>query len=295
MMEIEQLDFEVVAPAGHILAETGVWCVPTQQLWWVDIRAPSVKRWDSRTGVINVWPMPELAGAVVLMGDGRVAVALRGSIHCLDPRDGSLTPMLVLERDLPNNRLNEAKCDHQGRMWCGSMWDLGVQTAGSLYRIDPDLRVTKVRASVTVPNGIAFSPDGDQIYFVDTPKGAIEVAPYDADTGTPGNWRTLVKAGVAPGRPDGNTVDSEGCIWSARYGAGCVARFTPGGKLDRLIKLPVSQPTSCTFGGAGLDTLFITSASQRMEPAALAAEPLAGSVLALRPGVQGLPEPAFAG
>ncbi len=294
-MELESMAFELVAPAGHILAETGVWCARSQQLWWVDIRAPSVKRWDSHGGTISAWPMPELAGAVVLMHDGRVAVALRASIHCLDPRDGSLRPLLTLERDRPNNRLNEAKCDRQGRLWCGSMWDFGVQTAGSLYRIDANLRVSTVRSQVTIPNGIAFSPDGDQMVFVDTAKGAIEVAPYDTATGQPGDWRTLVEAGAAPGKPDGSTVDSEGCLWSARYGGGCVARFTRDGKLDRLIKLPVSQPTSCTFGGANLDTLFITSASQRMTSAALAAEPLAGAVLALRPGVRGLPEPAFAG
>ncbi len=220
-------------------------------------------------------------------------MALRGSIHYLDARTGALTPMLTLEQGMPNNRLNEAKCDRQGRMWCGSMWDYGAQTAGSLYRIDADLRATTVRSAVTIPNGIAFAPDGCQMYFVDTATGAIEVAPYDTTKGQPGGWRTLVEAAVAPGKPDGNTVDSDGGIWSARYGAGCVARFTPEGKLDRLIQLPVSQPTSCTFGGAGLDTLFITSASQRMAPAALAAEPLAGAVLALRPGVRGLAEPAF--
>ncbi|MBK7081745.1 MAG: SMP-30/gluconolactonase/LRE family protein [Betaproteobacteria bacterium] len=294
-MEREQLPFDVVAAAGHILAESGVWCARTQRLWWVDIRAPQVKRWDSGSGAISAWTMPELAGAVVLVDDGRVAVALQGSIHLLDPNDGSLTTVLTLEHGMPHNRLNEAKCDLQGRLWCGSMWDFGAQAAGSLYRIDRDLRATRVRADVTIPNGIAFSPEGRQMYFVDTPKGTIEVASYDTGSGQPGSWSTLVEAGLAPGKPDGSTVDSDGCIWNARYGAGCVARFRPNGELDRLIALPVTQPTSCTFGGAGLDTLFITSAAQRMDAAALAAEPLAGAVLALRPGARGLPETAFTG
>ncbi|MEP6969622.1 MAG: SMP-30/gluconolactonase/LRE family protein, partial [Betaproteobacteria bacterium] len=188
---------------------------------------------------------------------------------------------------------NEAKCDRQGRLWCGSMWDFGKQPTGGLYRISTACETRKVRSAVTIPNGIGFSPDGRRMVFVDTATGRIENAPYDTDAGMPGPWSTLVEAAAAPGRPDGSTVDAEGCIWSARFGAGCVARFTPKGKLDRLIRLPVSQPTSCSFGGANLDTLFVTSATQRLMPEALAAEPLAGALLALRPGVQGLTEPPF--
>lgn len=292
-MKMEQLAVEVVAPAGHILAETAVWCHRTQRLWWVDIRAQQVKRLDVGTGTIAVWPMPELAGAVVPMHDGRMAVALRSALHSLDPRNGSLAALLTVEADMPDNRLNEAKCDRQGRLWCGSMWDFGVRTAGSLYRIGPSLQAEKMRTGITIPNGLGFSPDGRQMFFTDTATGSIEAAHYDIATGSPGAWHTLVYAGVAPGKPDGATVDSDGCIWSTRFGAGCLARFTPTGRLDRLVALPVSQPTSCTFGGPDLRTLFVTSATQRMAPEALAAEPLAGAVLALRPGVQGVPEPPF--
>ncbi len=294
-MQLDQIPVEVIAPAGHILAETATWCSATAQLWWVDIRRPEVKRWDSRTGRIDHWPMPELAGAVVLATGGRVVVALRDRLVWLDPATGSITPLRTLEQGLPHNRLNEAKADRRGRLWCGSMWDFGEQTAGSLYRVDADGRASTVRTAVNIPNGIAFSPDDRTMYFVDTATGCIEAAPYDIGTGMPGVWAPLVIAGTAPGKSDGNTVDSDGCIWSARYGAGCVARFTPQGQLDRLIQLPASQTTSCTFGGPGLDTLFITTASQRLDAAALATQPLAGAVLAIRPGVRGLPEPVYAG
>ena len=292
-MEMETLPFEVIAPAGQILGESATWCVRTQMLWWIDIRALQVKRWNSATGAIDVWTMPELCGAVVPTTGTGVVVALRSGIGLLDPPSGALTPLATLESGHPEHRLNEAKCDRQGRLWCGSMWDFGKHPTGGLYRVGTDLETREVRSAVTIPNGLGFSPDGRRMFFVDTALGRIESAAYDTDAGMPGPWNTLVDADAAPGKPDGSTVDAEGCIWSTRFGAGCIARFTPQGKLDRLIRLPVSQPTSCSFGGPNLDTLFVTCATQRLTPEALAAEPLAGALLVMRPGVQGLVEPPF--
>ena len=292
-MEMETLPFEVVAPAGQTLGESATWCARTQVLWWIDIRAPQVKRWNSASGAIDVWTMPELCGAVVPTTGAEVVVALRAGIRLLDPSTGTLSLLATLETGHPEHRLNEAKCDRQGRLWCGSMWDFGKHPTGALYRVATDLETRKVRSAVTIPNGLGFSPDGRRMVFVDTATGRIESAAYDTDAGMPGPWNTLVEADAAPGRPDGSTVDAGGCIWSARFGAACIARFTPQGKLDRLIRLPVSQPTSCSFGGANLDTLFVTSATQRLTPETLAAEPLAGALLLLRPGVQGLTEPPF--
>lgn len=295
-MQMQALPFDIVAPAGQILGESATWCARTQVLWWIDIRAPQVKRWSSSTGAIDVWAMPELCGAVVPTTGAEVVVALRAELRLLDPTTGALTSLVKLEADQPEHRLNEAKCDRQGRLWCGSMWDFGKQPTGGLYRITAEMgaiATRKVRSAVSIPNGIAFSPDGCDMIFVDTVTGRIESAAYDIDAGMPGPWETLVEADAAPGKPDGNTVDADGCIWSTRFGAGCIARFTPQGKLDRLVRLPVSQPTSCAFGGANLDTLFVTSATQRMAPEALAAEPHAGALLALRPGVQGLGDPPF--
>lgn len=292
-MKIQNLRYEILAPAGQILAESANWCSRDKSLWWVDIRAHQVKRWSSSTDKIDIWILPEVCAAVIPTSGEEVVVALREGLHLLDPNTGAVINLLKLESDLPENRLNEAKCDRQGRLWCGSMWDFGKHPTGSLYRIDSDLEVSIVRRGLTIPNGLAFSPNGREMFFVDSITGCIECADYDTHTGLPGPWRNLVQEGALQGLPDGGTVDADGCIWSTRYGAGCIARYTPKGKLDRLINLPVSQPTSCTFGGENLDTLFITSASQRMSSQALLAEPLAGAVIALRPGVQGLPEPTF--
>lgn len=292
-MDMQSLPFEVIAPAGQVLGESASWCARTRMLWWIDIRAPQVKRWNSASSAIDVWTMPELCGAVVPTVGGGVVVALRAAIGLLDPRTGTVSALTTLETGCPEHRLNEAKCDRQGRLWCGSMWDFGKHPTGGLYRVDTDLAARKVRSAVGIPNGLGFSPDGRRMFFVDTATCCIETAAYDTDAGMPGPWRRLVDADAAPGRPDGNTVDADGCIWNTRFGAGCLARFTPQGKLDRLIRLPVSQPTSCSFGGPNLDTLFVTSATQHLQPEALAAEPLAGALLALRPGVHGLPEPPF--
>jgi sugar lactone lactonase YvrE len=292
-MKLEKLPFEVVAAARHVLGESSTWCVQRQLLWWIDIRAGQVNRWDSSTGCTKSWTVPELCGAVVTTMGAEVIVALRAGIHSLDPQTGELSLLVTLETGQSEHRLNEAKCDRQGRLWCGSMWDFGKHPTGGLYRITPEFVTNKVRSGVSIPNGLGFSPDGRRMFFVDTVTGCIESALYDTDTGTPGPWSTLVQVDVAPGRPDGNAVDAAGCIWSTRFGAGCIARFTPYGKLDRLIHLPVSQPTSCTFGGANLDTLFITSATQWLTPEALTDEPLAGAVLALQPGVQGIADPVF--
>jgi sugar lactone lactonase YvrE len=287
-------DVRVVARIGDILGESPTWVAATGHLYWVDLRRPALRRLDP-SGRVETWPMPELAVAVVARRSGGVVVALKTSLHAFNPDTGTLTHLATVEERLAENRLNDMKCDPEGRIWCGSMWDFGLETTGSLYRIDAEQRVTRMRDGVTVANAIAFSPDGRTLYFADTRRGAIERADFDPASGEIGPWSTFAPAEVAPGRPDGATVDAEGFLWNARYGGGCLARFAPDGRLDRIVPLPVSQPTSCAFGGPGLATLYVTTATQKLDPKALQQEPLAGSLLAVDVGVAGLPEPAFAG
>ncbi|MBN9066915.1 MAG: SMP-30/gluconolactonase/LRE family protein, partial [Rhizobiales bacterium] len=252
-------------------------------------------RLDPATGAVRSWPMPDLIGAVVARRGGGVVVAVRHGLYGCDPETENLTLLASVETGPPENRLNDAKCDPAGRIFCGSMWDFGLRSTGGLYRIDAKGAVTQVRSEVTVANAIAFAPDGRILYFTDTRRGVIEQADYDPVTGEIGPWRLFAAAEAAPGRPDGATVDAEGYLWNARYQGGCLARFAPDGRLDRLVELPVSQPTSCAFGGVGLRTLYVTTARQKLSTEALAEEPLAGALLALDVGVTGLAEPLFAG
>ncbi len=286
-------EIRIAAQTADTLGESPNW-VAGEGFYWVDLRSPALHRLDL-SGAIQSWPMPETIGAVVTRAEGGVVVALRHGLHTFDPRTATLAPLVTVETGPPENRLNDAKCDQVGRIWCGSMWDYGARTNGALYRIDAARDVTRVRAGVTVANAIAFAPDGRTIYFTDTRRGDLERADFDPTTGEPGPWSIHAPAGAAPGAPDGATVDAQGYLWNARYQGGCLARFAPDGRLDRIVELPVTQPTSCAFGGPRLATLFVTTSTQKLAPEALAAQPFAGSLLALNVGVSGLPEPAFAG
>jgi sugar lactone lactonase YvrE len=288
-------DFQVAASTADVLGESPVWVAQTGHLYWVDLRRPALHRLEPASGRVETWAMPEVIGAVVPRASGGVVVALKHGLHAFDPALAALTPLVEVEAGPPQNRLNDAKCDVAGRIWCGSMWDFGLQTTGSLYRIEPDLQVQAVRGAVTIANAIAFAPDNRTMYFADTRRGSVERADFDAGTGEIGGWSDFAEADAAPGRPDGATVDAQGFVWNARYQGGCLARFAPDGRLDRLVSLPVTQPTSCCFGGPDLATLFVTTATQKLDEAQTRSQPLAGSLLAVDVGVAGLPAFAFAG
>jgi sugar lactone lactonase YvrE len=278
--------------APDILGETPVWCPVRKCVFWIDIRRHLLQAWE-RSGQLRQWTLPDIVGAVVLRQDASLVLALRDSLYAFDPDTAMLSPMLRLERDRVHNRLNDAKVDRCGHLWCGSMWDFGAGATGSLYQVRPDLHVTEVRTAITIPNAIAFSPDGRWMYFADTSLGAIERAPFQVGVGIVGAWEVLVPAGLVPGKPDGLTVDSEGGLWNARFGAGLVTRFHADGQVDRSVSLPASQPTSCAFGGDRLDQLYVTTARQRLTDVELAAQPLAGRLLVLDTSIRGLPEPRF--
>lgn len=288
---------DIVRTVTHqydILGESPTWDARTGHLYWVDLRWQKLQRLHAATNRVESWSLPEVVGAVVARRSGGVVVALKSGLHGFDPQTEALTPLVTIE-DHPETRLNDAKCDRAGRIWCGSMFDFGLQTTGALYRIDADLRVDTMRTKITIPNAIAFSPDGETLYFADTAAGHIERASFDADTGAIGPWTIFAEAGIAPGKPDGATVDAQGYVWNARYGGGCLVRLAPDGRLERTIRLPVSQPTSCAFGGPDMATLFVTTATQKLSAAQVQSEPLAGALLALDAGVRGLSEPGFEG
>ena len=285
---------ERVHDAVHMLGESPVWSVREQALYFVDLRAPAVHRYAPTSGSMTSWPMPDLAGAVVLARARGLLVALASGVHRLDPLRGTTQALVAPEPRSLGNRMNESKSDRAGRLWTSTMRDYGAADSGALYRVDPGLGVVRWLAGLRVPNGLAWSPDDRTMYFADTGDGRIRAYDFDPDTGAPGAMRVLLDQGVAPGRPDGGTVDAEGCYWSARYGGGCVVRVTPGGAIDRVVALPVTQPTSCAFGDADLRTLYVTTARQRLDDGALRSQPAAGALFALRADVGGLPEPECA-
>jgi sugar lactone lactonase YvrE len=278
-----------------VLGESPVWSEREGALYWTDIRAPALFRLDVKSGEVARWPMPELAGSVVLREMGGVIVGLQSGLYFFRPATGSLGLCLGFPGGHLDDRTNDARCDRQGRLWFARMRDFGKADTGGLYRLDASGDPVELMSGVTIPNAICFSPDGRRFYFADTPKESLDAFEMD-DAGV--SFRrggAVIPPGLLPGRPDGATVDSEGYVWNARFGGGCVVRSAPDGSRHVVYPLPVSRPTSCSFGGDRLDRLYITTARQGLDAAALAAEPLAGALLAIDPGVRGLAEPAFAG
>jgi sugar lactone lactonase YvrE len=223
-------------------------------------------------------------------GGGAVIGVERG--FALEEPDGTLSTLDEVWTD-DRVRMNEGGCDPDGRFYCGSMAYDQTQGAGSIYRLDADRSVHVVLEGVTVSNGLEWTPDGGSAYYNDTPTHRISVFDYDRESGLTGRRTfTDVVVGDEPGRPDGLTVDGEGGVWTALYGNGLVHRYGPDGVLDQVVEVGARQVTACTFGGADLDQLFITTSRENLEPGD---DPLAGSVFAVAVGVEGMPVREFAG
>ncbi|MGE0746373.1 MAG: SMP-30/gluconolactonase/LRE family protein [Rhodospirillales bacterium] len=288
---------EVVAAANNrdVTGESPLWSPAEAALYWVDIRRPAVWRLDPATGAQASWTMPCEVGSIGLRARGGLIVALRSGLHALDTATGALGLLVDPEPRRSANRLNDGKVDPAGRFWVGTVQDPDPQPVGRLYRIGGDLAVTAVADGIAMPNALAFSRDGRRMYFADSFTRRIDVYDFDRATGAVANRRTFATVPDGQGLPDGATVDAEDCLWNARIGGWGIDRYDPDGRLMRTIRLPTERPTSVGFGGPDLATLYITTGTARLDAAALAAQPLAGALLALDPGVRGLAEPAFVG
>ena len=299
-MEIETATATTPTPALQrigtqidILGESPVWDDRTQCLYWVDIRRPAIRRLQADSGHIDSWAMPDLVGSIALTDEGRLLVALPQFIALFDFVSGSLEAFARPPELVSGHRFNDGRCDRQGRFWVGSMHNITRAPEGVLYKLEGRGELQPVRSGICIPNSLAFSPDGRTMYFADSLRYSLYAYDYDPASGRMDRERVLVTT-LPPGFPDGSTVDAEGFIWNAEFDGWRVVRYAPDGRVDRVIPMPVQRPTCCAFGGADLDILYITTASQKMTPAELAAQPLAGALLALDVGVRGLPEPRFA-
>jgi sugar lactone lactonase YvrE len=291
------MECELVVDARNTVGESPLWLASEQALYWVDIPARKLLRWDAASGATQHWDTEEMAACIApRSGRGFICGMETGWFH-LDPRDDGTvrsTLLAAFPQPLPGMRFNDGRCDRQGRFRAGTMlMDMGAaRDAGVLWALDALGQPKALVDGLIVPNGLAFSPDGRTMYLSDSHPSVRTVWAFDyaTETGMPSRRRVFVDMHQHPGRPDGAAVDADGCYWICGNDAGMVHRFTPDGRLDRSLALPVKKPAMCAFGGAGLDTLYVTSI--RPEGIDLSDQPLAGGVFALRPGVRGLPEPA---
>jgi len=283
-----------VWPAGALLGEGPVWDDVDQALYWVDIKAPAVHRFTPSTGERRSWPMPETIGALARRRAGGFVATLKSGFALLDLDSGTIERIGHPEPDRPGNRFNDGKCDAAGRFWAGTMDDGEHAATGWLYRLDPDRSWHRLDGPYVCTNGPAFSPDGRTLYHTDTV--GREVHAFDlASDGSLTRKRRFVGFAETEGYPDGMTTDAEGHLWICHWGGWRVTRFTPAGQVERVVRLPVAQVTSCCFGGPDRSTLFITSAAVGLSPTDLRKQPLAGAVFAYEAGIRGLPSAMFGG
>jgi sugar lactone lactonase YvrE len=288
---------ECVLKIRSVLGESPLWQPEEGLLYWLDLRKPAIYGFVPATGRNKKLKasLNGYIGAMVLRRKGGLLLLDQRGVFVHDPKTGALRLFAKPAKDMRKLWFNDAKCDRQGNLWAGVGDRKEKRPLGILYRIGPQGRARKVDSNFICPNGPAFSPDGRLCYFADSYANKIYRYEIDPQAGKIGPRHLFAAVPPASGVPDGMTVDSEGGLWCCQWDGWRVTRYRPDGKVDTAIELPVPRPTSVAFGGANLDTLYITSASLDLTARQLKEAPLSGSIFACKPGVRGLLEPRFAG
>ncbi len=280
-------EVEVALSSEDLLGEGPVWRAQTQELLRVDIAQGLVHAWHPQSGRVSTRRMDGEAAAAVLCRSGALIVAVDHDLYLVEA-DREPRLLAGAEHDRPGNRFNDCRSDPQGRLWAGTMSKTREPGTAALYRLDPERGLEVMVEGTTISNGIGWSPDGQLMYFIDSTTQQIDVFDFDGRDGSISNRRAFVEIDPADGLPDGLAVDAEGGIWVCLFGGGAIRRYDPQGALEEHISLPVPHATCPTFGGEDLSTLFITTTRHKLAAQQLADFPLAGSVLAVDPGVEGM-------
>lgn len=316
-MSVTRYRAEVALPARAELGEGPTWDSGTRSLLWVDIVAGKVHRFrpdlgtdaaaETGTSVGSVG-LRAGGGLVLSLADG-LALASAGQVRAALPTDArppapggrhagtvlgyERIPGLEIEGE--KVRFNEGKADPEGRFLAGTMHWEEREPIGSLYQLGPDGQASTLLDGITVANGLDFTDDRRTMYYIDSAAGGVDAFDRDPETGRLSGRRRVAGVRAGGGTPDGMTLDADGCLWVAVWGGGEVRRFSPDGRLIGVVEVPARQVTSAAFGGERLDELFITTARIGQSQRELAAQPRAGDLFWLRPGVAGRPWPRFAG
>ena len=283
----------VVVDAGDRLGECALWCEQSQAFWWTDIESSKICRLRA-DGSVREWKLPERVGSFAFCAGSaaRLLLGLASGVAVFDTDDESLSPVIPVEADQPTTRVNDGRCDRQGRFVFG-MFNPKEQAISGFYRVHPDLRVERLPLPLAaVANSICFSPDGATMYYADSPTRTIWSLDYHAD-GRIGTPRVFVQLPTSEGYPDGSCIDADGGLWNAQWEGRCVVRYEATGRETDRIAMPVSRLTCPAFGGAALDVLYVTSARGGLSKERLRNEPQAGGVFSAQPGRRGLPESRF--
>jgi sugar lactone lactonase YvrE len=293
-------EIELVLDAHANIGESPTWSIAEQALYWIDVKAPALHRFNPAGGATRTWPLPAEIGCFALYDNEAAALlALRSGLFRLDLSSDQLTHLADPPYNPSTHRFNEGECDGKGRFWLGTMFEpvanadepepgplFSYTGATGLVR-QPDLGFT--------PNGFSWSPDGRTMFVAHSKQHCIYQFDFDLEAGRISNRRVFAGVPQALGVPDGSAMDEEGYYWSAIHGGSRLIRFAPDGRVEREVKLPVSQPTMCAFGGPDLDMLYVTSAASGLNLLHKVTEPHSGGLFRFRPGVRGIPRHKFAG
>ncbi|HEX4985335.1 MAG TPA: SMP-30/gluconolactonase/LRE family protein [Burkholderiales bacterium] len=278
------------------IGESPVWHPRENALYWVDVEGGTIHRWHADDGSVHTWDAGEPVGCIGLRRRGGLVGARRSGFFFLDTGSGRFRPIADPEADMPDNRLNDGKVDRRGRFWAGTRNFVDTaQASGALYRLDADLSVHRMETGLRCPNGMAWSPDDGRMYLCDTWARRICVYDFDPERGTISNRRLFRELPDEEGFPDGLTVDAEGCIWNAHYDGWRITRYAPDGTIEKVVRMPVRNVTSVTFGRKQAGSLFATTSWLRLAGHEQREQLSAGHVFEVDIGVTGIAEPAFAG
>lgn len=283
------------------LGEGVLWCEREQALWWTDIHSARLWRHRPERGETRSWHLPDRLGSFALCESGALLLGFAKALHYADPReaeDSDVLPTVTLEQvepDRPNLRINDGRADRSGNFVFGTLnEDPARAPVGSFYQYSRRYGLRRLDlGGAAIPNSLCFDPDGRGLYYCDTLQGRIMRADYDADRAAVGAPRVFAEVAV-PASPDGATVDSDGRVWSAHWGAGRVVGYARDGRVERIIAVPTDHVSCVSFGGPDLDRLYITTARDELAPQQLREQPAAGGVFCARiDAARGLPEARF--
>ena len=286
----------LLVDAKCTLGEGATWCSRSGRFYWTDIEGAKLWRYDPRDGRSTFWPMPERLATFALCANPHyLLLGLASHLAFFDLATGETERIVDVEPGL-NTRVNDGRCDRQGRFVFGTK-DEGspLRAVGGFYRLNRDLSLERLPLPApAISNSIAFSPDGATMYYCDSPTREIRACDYGTD-GSIANDRVFTTLADATGEPDGSTVDRDGGLWNAQWGGARVVRYGADGAETARVTVPTVQPSCVALGGEQLGTLYITSARVDLDAAALAGDSRAGGVFVAVPGQRGLPEAVFQG
>lgn len=292
MFEVER-----VISVENEVGESPRWDPEEQAVYWLDIwSSPAVFRYHPATQEATRWTPGLPVTGQARRARGGFVFAARTGLYLWDEHTGKSEFIHDPEAHNRPVRFNDGSADRQGRFWAGSTYaDDQFRPEGSLYRLATDRSVTKLAGGLACSNGLGWSPDNKTMYV--TAQFAYELLAFDFDpaTGEIANRRSFATVPEAGGLPDGLTVDADGFVWSAQWGGWCLTRYDPDGKIERVVKLPVPNPTSCVFGGPDLTDLYVTTAWLLLTDADRKAAPGSGDLFVIHTDIRGLPEPKYAG